>query len=289
MTVTLACIAGEEIHRQLDTDRIEGKRLGPRQTPYGLSGEIILTEAEGHPYYLLARHAHGVHKPAPCGINNRANLYALKDLGVRMVLGWGAGGAITHDLAVGDLVILSDVIDYTHNRETTFFECSPMGYLREFPVFCPTLRKVLGEVLHEMKLVYHGAGIAAVREGPRLETPAEIRMLATVGAELVTHHFVPEVFLAKELQLCYASVTYIVNYAETGSRHRPFNIGELFGGLTNQTDSDRLSSVVSSMNAINARLAGVLESAERICSCEETLTAYRREFNLGDDWHEWLT
>ncbi|MCK4601635.1 MAG: MTAP family purine nucleoside phosphorylase [Phycisphaerae bacterium] len=292
MAPTVACIAGEEIYRQWDTGRISGRQVGSRETPFGPSGEIFLIEADDESFYLLPRYGAGMGKTAPRKINDRANLYALKDMGVQCVLAWGPGGAITHNIAVGDLVILSDVIDRTYLRQKTFFENCPLGFLRQFPVFCPTLRNVAGEVLHSMKLLYHGGGIAAVCEGPRLETPAEIRMLATVGAEVVTHTFVPEVFLARELQLCYAAICYVVNYAETGSRHRPFGAGTLFGGLTQQSDTERLAGTVGAMSQIVRNVAAALKSAEKEgekkCECDKTMSAHIRQYNLPDDWRRWF-
>jgi len=287
MAATVACIAGEEIHRQWEAGRIEGERIGPRSTPFGDSAEVFLVHGEGANYYLLGRYGRDLAKTAPARINDRANLYALKDLDVECVLAWGPGGAITHNIAVGDLVILNDLIDRTYLRARTFFEDSPLGYLREFPVFCPNLRRVLGETLHEMKLVHHPTGTAAVSEGPRLETPAEVRMLGTVGAELVTHNFVPEVFLAKELELCYAAVCYVVNYAETGSRHRPFIPGSLFGPLSEKTDGERLAGVVGAMNEITRSVAVTVARDGRNCDCGKTMAAHVRQYDLSADWHQW--
>ena len=288
MSATIACIAGEEIHRQWAAERLAGQSLGHLDTPFGQSGEILLVEVDRHQFYLLSRYGQGMKKTSPGKVNDRANMYALKDLGVQHVLAWGAGGSITHNMAVGDLVVLNDVIDFTHLRNKTFFKDSPLGYLRQFPVFCPTLRRATAEVLHEMKLVYHGSGTVAVREGPRLETPAEVRMLATVGAEIVTHTFVPELFLARELELCYAAVCYVVNYAETGSRHRPFATGDVFGGLTQKSDAERLEGVVASLSQIAAQLAGALESAEETCQCHQTMSAHRNAYGLAEDWKQWL-
>jgi len=288
MSTTIACIAGEEIYRQWQAERLTGESLGRRETPFGQSGEIFLVEVDQKRFYLLPRYGVGMAKTAPRKINDRANMYALKDLGVTHILAWGAGGAITHNVAVGDLVILSDVIDFTHLRNKTFFEDNPLGYLRQFPVFCPTLCKAASHVLAEMKLVHHASGTVAVCEGPRLETPAEVRMLATIGAQVVSHVFVPEVFLAKELELCYAAICYAVNYAETGSRHRPFTVGELFGGLTQKSDADRLKGVVSAMSQIVAGLADVLETSECVCECAQSMAGCRRAYNLPEDWREWF-
>jgi 5'-methylthioadenosine phosphorylase len=290
MPPIVACIAGEEIYRQWEDGRIAGQRLGPGNTPFGQSNEIFLVEGPKASFYLLPRYRAGLAKTSPSKINYRADMYALKDLGVQCVLAWGPAGAITHNLSVGDLVVLSDVVDMTHLRQGTFFEDSPLGYLRQFPVFCPWLRGLAGEALAGLKLSHHQVGIAAVCEGPRLETPAEVRMLATVGAEMVTHVFVPEMFLARELQLCYSAVSYIVNYAETGSRHRPFAAGELFAGLTKKSDNQRLVSVVASMPEVAAEVA--LVAAERIktktCECDKTMEHNIRTYNLHTDWHKWF-
>ncbi len=289
MPTSLACIAGEEIHRQWAAGRIAGENLGSRTTPFGDSGELFLVSEGQTSYYLMCRYGPAGVKTAPVKVNTRANIYALRDLGVHHVLGWGPGGAITHNMAVGDLVILNDLIDQTTQRANTFFDELPLGFLRQFPVFCPSLRRLCGEVLHDMKIVYHGAGTAAVRQGPRLETPAEVRMLSTIGAEIVTHAFAPEVFLARELEMCYVALCYIVNYAETGSRHRPFVPGGLFGGLTAQSDGDRLAGTVGAMGHIASKVASATDAVERTCECDKTMLAHKTAYDLSDDWHDWWT
>ncbi|MCE5277443.1 MAG: MTAP family purine nucleoside phosphorylase [Planctomycetaceae bacterium] len=288
MAATLACIAGEEVYRQWQAGHIAGTQLGPRKTPFGNSGEIFLVAAEGTEFYLLPRYGAGMDKTAPCKINSRANMYALKDLGVNRVVAWGPGGTITHNIAVGDLVILTDLLDLTHRREATFFEDSPLGFLRQFPVFCPSLRKAAGEALHAMRLVFHGSGTAAVSEGPRLETPAEIRMLSALGAEVATHTFVPEVFLAKELQMCYAAVCYVVNYAEGGLRHKPFAPGTLFGGLSSESDHDRVAGAVSAMTQTMVRIAHAVDKSPPDCTCEKTMQHNIEAYGLDADWHTWF-
>ena len=288
MGAKLACIVGQEFHRRWDTGRIDGEKLGPRETPFGASGDIFVVECGNVSYHVLCRHGLALKKTAPHKVNYRANMYALKDLGIDCVLAWGPAGAITHNVAVGDLVIVDDVIDQTHLRAETFFEDSPLGFLREVPVFCPSLQSIVAGVLHGMKLVYHASGTMAVREGPRLETPAEVRMLAAVGAEIVTHTFVPEMFLAKELQMCYAAVAYVVNYAETGSRHKPFAAGQLFGGLTQKTDGDRLEGAVSAMNRIVSQVAESLSPTMCQCDCLKTMAPFIKEYQLSDDWRKWF-
>ncbi len=288
MDVRFACIAGEEIYRQWDPKRLDGHPIAPRKTPFGDSGQMFLVNGQPHPYYLVPRHGTGLQKKVPKLVNSRANLYALKDMGVEGILAWGPGGAITHDVAVGDLILLNDVVDQTYLRDKTFFEDSPLGFLRQFPVFCPSLRKATATVLHELQLGYHDGGAAAVSEGPRMETPAEVRMLAHIGVDFVTHTFVPEVFLAKELQLCYAAVLYVVNYAETGSRHRPFASGGLFGALTERTEAERLAHGLGSMATIVSRLAEVLDAGEGRCDCGEQMASQVKAYDLSTNWRDWF-
>jgi 5'-methylthioadenosine phosphorylase len=288
MAVTTACITGGEIHRQWQGGSLRGELMGPQNTPFGPSGDLFLAEAEDAQYYLLARYGTGMDKTAPARINHRANIYALKDLDVQTVLAWGSGAAITHSMAVGDIVILDDVIDCTHMREITFFADSPLGFLRQFPVFCPGLRRTVGGVLHDTRLIYHGAGTGAITEGPRLETPAEVRALASMGAEIVTHAFAPEMFLAKELQMCYAALCYVTNYAEAGSRQPPLG-GALFESMENETGTDRLAGVVESLGQIVANVAGAVQKSPATCKCTETQSQHIEQYGLSDDWRQWFS
>ncbi len=289
MPATLACIADEEIYRQWSAGPLQGQALGRRDTPYGPSGDIFRVQNDDVVFYLLARCGAGMDRVAPHRVNTRANLYALKDLGVHCILGWGPGAAITHNIAEGDLVILTDVIDMTKQRPTTFFEDSPLGALRQFPVFCDELRRRLAGTLEEMKLIHHTSGVAAVREGPRMETPAEVRMLSMIGAEIVTHTFVPEPFLARELQMGYAAVCYVTNYAETGSRFAPFAAGGLFKDLGFITAADRRSGPAGALGRIAAQLAVSLTGLDLSTYAPAAAqSGHVEKFNLPADWREWF-
>jgi 5'-methylthioadenosine phosphorylase len=287
MSARLACLAGATVYRMLDSGRLTARQLPPVKTPFGPSREVFLVEGSP-PFYVMPRHGPGRRRPAPSQINHRANLYALKDLGVQCVLGWSAAGAVTHDLLVGEIIIPSDVIDLTRHRAATFFEKSCLGFLRQFPVFCPDLQQALEEVCSAMDLPCRAGATAAATEGPRLETPAEVRMLWILGAQLVTHTLVPEVFLAKELQLCFAGACYLVSYAETGSRHRPFSTRDLFGGLTKASQDERLRQATGALPEILQRLARRLEESPKTCQCDQALVASADEFDLPPDWHDWF-
>jgi len=287
MSATLACIAGGPLERALESGRLSAEALPQRRTPFG-SGETILRVDAPVPYYVVPRHRPGQRRRAPSRFNIQAALYALKDLGVQAVLEWSAAGAITHDLEIGDIAIPDDVIDMTRSRPTTFFEPWGLGMLRQFPVFCPALRGALAKVLAELGLSARTGMTIAVAEGPRLETRAEIRMLAGGGAHLVTHSLAPGVFLAKELQMCFAGGCYVVNYAETGSRHRPFSTGSLFADAAHPSTPDRPAGVDEVLPDVLARLAERCAAAERACECDRTMAAQIAEANLPADWRHWF-
>ncbi len=288
MDNTLACIAGEEVYRQIRSDRLDAESIGPRDTPFGPSGEIFRVGCDDSWFYLLARYGEGLGKTAPSAVPYQANIYALKDLGAAAIVAWGSGGAITHSMAVGDLVVVADVIDQTAHREKTYYPHSPLGYLRQFPVFCPTLRSTCLQTLGELNIVHHDQAVAAVTEGPRLETPAEVRMLGTMGAEVVTHSFIPEMFLARELQMCYAAICYVVNYAETGSRHRPFLATGLFEAPTDSGASRRLVKAMNAFGDVMGHLCRIVADGDTPCTCGEPIAQAAREAGLGEDWRTWL-
>jgi 5'-methylthioadenosine phosphorylase len=292
----LACITGGSIYRLLRSGQAPARaavtpkacrELPPRQTPFGPCEPIFLIDGP-QPFYVLPRQRDGLEGLSPGRVNYRANIYALKDLGVKAILSWTAAGAITHNLHVGQIVVPDDVLDLTRQRPNTFFPDSPIGLLRQFPVFCPGLRVGLESVLTKMRLSSVFSGTAAVVEGPRLETPAEVRMLSLVGAALVNHTLAPDVFLARELQMCFASACHIVNYAETGSRHRPFTTGELFGGLAEEDKTGQARRTGAAALEIAAGLAEYIAVTPAACECGQSMAHFVQQ-GLPADWQQWFS
>jgi 5'-methylthioadenosine phosphorylase len=290
MAEKFACIAGQEVGRLREAGSFDGESLGRRQTPFGPSGEIYYVDRQEVPFYLLARQGPGPAKTSPGKVNDRANLYALRDLEVTTILGCGPAAAISHTFTQGDLVLVSDLLDLTRQRASTFFEDSPLGYLRQFPVFCPRLRTRLSSVLEAMGLVHRDHAVAAVMQGPRLETPAEVRMLAGMGAEIVTHLLAPEAFLARELQICYAGLCYVVDYAETGSRHQPFNTRGLFDSQPRFTRGRRSQGLDASLDqVIRQVVADLARNGNAPCDCAEAMGGKIRKYRLDAHWRQWFS
>ena len=266
-----------------------GERLSSRRvrTPYGLSNPVHLCEAAGFRFLFLSRHGEtGYGKTAPY-VNYRANIYAAKSLGVTRIVAWTGPGAIAREFRPGDLVLPDDLLDFTRNRPSTFYEGKGIGFIRQFPVFCETLRKALRSEAKLREGGIHFGGTYACTEGPRLETPAEIRFLARAGADLVGMTLCPEAFLARELEICYAPVAYVTNYAE-GVRRMPYRPGALFEGMLPPGEAAAVEAAKNAIPGIAIAAARAVAGEERNCPCAVSMERYRKRGVIGPDFRGWV-
>lgn len=189
--------------------------------------EVDIAEFQGNSIAFLARHGkqHGI---PPHLINYRANLKALQKLGVKQIFATAAVGSLNPDFPTGSLVLLSDFLDMTKQRPLTFFEGGSDGakHVNMDDPYCGNLRQKLGEAAIQHKVLFKGDAVYICTEGPRFETEAEIKMMRQWGADVVGMTSVPEVVLAKELGMCYASVGFVVNMA-TGMESGPIQLAEI--------------------------------------------------------------
>jgi len=268
-----------------------GERLSSRRvrTPYGLSNPVHLHEKYGFRFLFLSRHGErGYEKSAPY-VNYRANLFAAKRLGVTRIVAWTGPGAISRKYRPGDLVLPDDLLDFTRSRPSTFYEGKGIGFIRQSPVFCEAMREALRAAVRgsEGGRRLHFGGTYACTEGPRLETPAEIRFLARAGADLVGMTLCPEAFLARELEICYAPVAYVTNYAE-GIRNLPYRRGALFEGMLPPGEASSVEAAKNAIPAIAIAAARALAGGERDCPCAVSMERYRRKGVIGTDFREWV-
>lgn len=185
------------------------------RTPYGEpSCPLTLGTICGHSMVFLARHGHG-HTITPANINYRANIYALRELGVTGIIAVGSVGSIHPSMGPGDLVIPDQIIDYTWGRASTFHGTEPGVEMHtDFThPFSEMLRNRLAGVADLLGFNLHDGGVYACTQGPRLETAAEIRRLAGDGADVVGMTAMPEAVLARELNIPYAMLCVVVNHA----------------------------------------------------------------------------
>lgn len=183
------------------------------RTPYG-EATVTLGTRNGVRVCFLARHGPG-HRVPPHRVNYRANIWALRELGLVRVLATAAVGSLNPDMKPGDLVLVDQFIDFTRQRESTFFDGGEAGvaHVDFTEPYCPELRAVLARAARELGVEVHEGGVYVCTEGPRFETPAEIRAFRLLGGDLVGMTNVPEVVLAREANLCYALVATVTNFA----------------------------------------------------------------------------
>ncbi|WP_457638668.1 S-methyl-5'-thioadenosine phosphorylase [Persephonella sp.] len=258
---------------------LEEKRV---MTPYGEpSDSYIVAEYKGRKVVFLPRHGRG-HKYPPHLINYRANLWGFRKLGVDRILSISAVGGINPLLRPGDFVISDQFIDFTKVRPVTFYEGvytikdeedTKNDLVKEYlssdrvvhidvtQPFCPAMRRLLSDIFSEKGYRYHSKGTYAATEGPRLETSAEIKALSILGADVVGMTLVPEVVLARELSMHFASVSVVTNLAAGISGER-LTSDEVIQMMHQKTED--IKSVVLSFIE---RLPEKLE-----CSCEDVLS-----------------
>ena len=284
--VQLAVIGGSQAYDLI----LSGEEISPVETPFGDSQPVFRLR---NGTLFMSRHGTAKYSIAAPWVNYRANIWALKELDTTHIVSWSGPGAIDETLEIGQFVIPDDIIDETKAREYSFFkagECvgqapSGMGFVRQNPVFCPSLSRAIAEVMGDLGLKCRSGGTYVCTEGPRLETPAEIRKFKIFGGDMVGMTLVPEVFLAKELEMHYASICYVTNYAE-GLRNRPFEPGVLFEGLLDENERQAVDNAVSQFPRIIEALSN--QRIECCCRCDRLMERYRKRGDIGPDWHTWV-
>lgn len=180
-------------------------------TPFGATASpLICGQINGVEVVVLARHGQN-HTIMPTKVPYRANLWALKEIGCTQIIATTACGSLQEEIKPRDLIFLDQFIDFTKQRKLTFFEDKVVHTAMADP-FCPDLRKILIKIARELKLSHHEQGTIVTIEGPRFSTRAESRYFKQMGADVINMSTVPEVILAREVGVCYASVAMATDY-----------------------------------------------------------------------------
>jgi 5'-methylthioinosine phosphorylase len=230
MTIEFAVIGGTGL------TEIEGLEVIHREvvhTPYGEpSGPVTHGMIGGKRIVFLARHGY-THTIPPHRVNYRANIWALKSLGVEKVVAIAAVGGITPDMKPTRLVIPDQIIDYTYGRGHTYFEdgLTSVTHIDFSWPYCTEVRNALLSAAECAGLDVVPHGTYAATQGPRLETAAEISKLERDGCDLVGMTAMPEAALARELELCYASCAVVANWA-AGKSDEEISMDEIRANLT---------------------------------------------------------
>jgi 5'-methylthioadenosine phosphorylase len=194
------------------TDPLENGTTIRVGTPYGPSPPITVGVVGGKGVAFLPRHGEK-HAQPPHRLNYRANLWALHALGVERVFATNAVGAINLKYRPGDLVVPGDFIDFTRNRVQTFYDEAPVTHIDVSAPYCPELRVLVTQAAAGRGARVWGDAVYLCTEGPRYETPAEIRMFRGLGGDVVGMTGLPEVVLARELEMCYVALCFVTNMA----------------------------------------------------------------------------
>lgn len=276
-TVPIAVLGGSGAYNLLATQALgKEKHCQAIETPYGNSAPIHHFSFKNLDFLFLSRHGEKDYSLTAPFINYRANIHALKQQGVERIIAWSGPGIINTLFKPGDFVVPHDIIDETKNRDHTFFKDTGIGFIRMNEPFCPQIATTLHDILHLSGLPHHDRAVYVCTEGPRLETPAEIRKLRILGADLVGMTLAPEAFLARELEMCYTPFCYLTNYAE-GVKPREFKKGELFEGM--QTDEERkdVDLAIQKFPQLINNVFESLEGVERSCNCSDALLRYKNK------------
>lgn len=200
------------------------------KTDYG-NVTVSMLDIFGKKVAFIPRHAQG-HSIPPHKINYRANIDALKSVGVTQIVATNSVGSMNLEMPPGSFVIPDDFLDFSQNRVKTFYE-NEVVHIDVTEPYCPTLRDILNE---SGEVILGGTYVCT--EGPRFETPAEIRMFKMLGGDLVGMTGVPEVTLAREREICYNSICIVSNYA-SGISENALTIDEVFE-MVSQKERDLL-------------------------------------------------
>ena len=181
-------------------------------TPFGKPSDAIVTGVlEGVPVAFLPRHGRG-HRFHPTHIPVRANIYALKSLGVQRLISISAVGSLKEEFAPLDLVIPDQLIDRTRQREATFYDQGMVVHIGFADPFCAPSNRLLYDGARELGLNAHPGGVMVVMEGPAFSTRAESAMYRSWGAEIIGMTALPEAKLAREAEMCYATMAWVTDY-----------------------------------------------------------------------------
>jgi len=211
--VNIAIIGGTGTETMLNNS--EQVRIG---TPYGLAPSILVGELGEKTVAFLPRHD-VEHNVPPHRVNYRANIYALRTMGVTRIIATNAVGAINQKFKPSDLVVPHDLIDFTKLRQNTFYDDAPVTHVDVCEPYCPEIRFALIKAAESKGATVFGKAVFVCTEGPRLETPAEIQMFGRLGCDVVGMTGMPEAVLARELEICYATVCFVTNMAAGLEKH----------------------------------------------------------------------
>jgi len=195
-----------------DIDGIEVIDNLKLETPFGApSDDLLLARYQGHDIVFLPRHGRG-HVHPPHEINYRANIYAMKLAGVSRIISVSAVGSLREDIRPGDFVLVDQFVDRTHGRGNTFFDGPVVAHVSMADPVCPCLRGSLLKACRQAGITSHDGGSYLVMQGPQFSSRAESELYRQWGMDVIGMTNMPEAKLAREAEICYATVAMSTDY-----------------------------------------------------------------------------
>jgi len=237
------------------------------ETPFGKpSTSIMLGNLSKRQIAFLNRHGQG-HKLSPSEVPFAANIYALKTLGVRVVISSGAVGSLRSEIALGNLVIVDQFIDKTFKRTSSFFSNLAAVHCEMAEPVCPRIRKILIDAAKKKDITAHSKGTYVCMEGPQFSTRAESIMHQAWGGDLIGMTAMPEAKLAREAQICYALIALVSDYdcwqPHNDHKSKQSLLKEIIGNLGTATDN--------CLKLLQAVFESEHELADKDCPCRKSL------------------
>jgi len=206
---TIGILGGSGLYAMDGVTDLEEVRV---DTPFGPPSDAVMVgKVDGTPVAFLPRHGRG-HRFAPHEINYRANIWAMKAVGVKWLVSVSAVGSLKDEITPGDLVIVNQFLDRTRQRASTFFEGGVVAHVGFGHPCCEILRKILLQSCDEVGVHHHDGGTYVCMEGPQFSTRAESFMYRGLGASVIGMTNLPEAKLAREAEMAYATIAMATDY-----------------------------------------------------------------------------
>ena len=254
----LAIIGGSGLY---DMDGLADVREVRPRTPFGQpSDAIVLGTLEGRRLAFLPRHGRG-HRITPSELPSRANIYALKLLGVERIVSVSAVGSLKEEIRPQDMVVPDQLIDRTRGRLSTFFGEGIVAHIAFADPFCPVLSEALWRAAEAAGARVHRGGTCVVMEGPAFSTRAESNLYRSWGASIIGMTALPEAKLAREAEICYSTLACVTDYDTWHPEHDSVTVEMVVSNL--------LKNVEVSKAVLRALVPAI--PAERHCPCATAL------------------
>ena len=254
----VAVIGGSGLYEMEDLTDSEDVDV---QTPFGEPSDTIVVGTLAQTRIaFLPRHGRG-HRISPTDIPVRANIYALKSLGVERIISVSAVGSLREELEPLDLLVPDQLIDRTRSRVSTFFDGGIVAHISFAEPFCPVLSDDVAQTARAQGVTTHVGGACVVIEGPQFSTKAESEIYRSWGASAIGMTALPEAKLAREAEICYATMAFVTDYDTWHETEETVSVEMIVGNL--------LKNVTTAQNIIREVVPRIPEPRE--CVCESAL------------------